>query len=686
MLALLPLCILGCGDRGSSGGGYFGTTERPGKSPHTFYVNNNSEAEYLDPGLTSESAGTTLVNDLFEGLAVLHPDDQRPTQAVATHWDQTEDNAHFRFYLREEAKWSDGKPLTAHDFVWSWQRVLTAATGARTATLMYPIKNGKLFHQGKLKRAGDKLYVIMTSENVTITGKPLSEQLADQNHELSQKGKDLGAAKVLSLGDKTKCNDNDDHYFEVEHNGAKGFLPGCALKQDKKSARVLVQTFDEDKTARFMPAGDLKSDPSVVGVKALDDHTLDVELEKPTPYFIELVSFATYYPVRKDIIDKFGDAWTRPENMVNNGPFIQKEHRFRYDMRLERNPHHYDHDKIKLHEVVLFMVPDYNATVRFYESGELDFIGQNTSLPTTHMDMLSKFDDFTRSDWLATYWYEFNVDKPPVDNVDVRRALNLAIDKRQLIDKVTRGGQRPATHYVPNFTGSGYTRAVEKEVAAGGDRFAGKGHDFDPALAREMFAKAGYEVDQRNGEWHCKDFPALEILYNTSEGHRKIAVAVQDMWKRHLGISVTLRNEEWKVMLKNLRDGHYQVARFGWVADYNHPHTWLDIFLSYSHGNWTNWADPKYDALVERAAATADPVRSIELYRDAEMRAIEGMARMPLYFYTKSTLIKPYVKGFYSNATNRHNLRWMWIDPDWKKNKENVPSYPPREFPEPGTL
>ncbi|MCA9619507.1 MAG: peptide ABC transporter substrate-binding protein, partial [Myxococcales bacterium] len=177
-----------------------------------------------------------------------------------------------------------------------------------------------------------------------------------------------------------------------------------------------------------------------------------------------------------------------------------------------------------------------------------------------------------------------------------------------------------------------------------------------------------------------------EILYNTSEGHRNIAVALQDMWKRHLGISVQLRNEEWKVMISNLREGNYQVARFGWVADYNHPHTFLDTFLSYSQNNWTRYEDPQLDAMVEKAARTADPDESIRLYREAEKRATDATTRLPLYFYTKSTLIKPYVKGYFPNGQNRHPIRWMWIDPSWKTDHDNRPTYPPEELPPPGII
>jgi ABC-type oligopeptide transport system substrate-binding subunit len=158
------------------------------------------------------------------------------------------------------------------------------------------------------------------------------------------------------------------------------------------------------------------------------------------------------------------------------------------------------------------------------------------------------------------------------------------------------------------------------------------------------------------------------------------------MWKRHLGITVSLRNEEWKVMLRNVQTGNYQVGRTGWAADYNHPHTFMETFLSYSAQNWTGWKSPEFDAQIEQAAATADPVASIQRYRAAEKLALDAMPRLPLYFFTKSTLVKPYVKGFYRNPKNEHQVRFMWIDPNWQRDRDNRPAFEIEQFPPPGRI
>jgi ABC-type oligopeptide transport system substrate-binding subunit len=254
---------------------------------------------------------------------------------------------------------------------------------------------------------------------------------------------------------------------------------------------------------------------------------------------------------------------------------------------------------------------------------------------------------------------------------------------------VTRAGQIPATHYVPDFTGRGYSEQVAEDRAAGADPFAAPDVLYNPERARALLGEAGYPVEREGDGYRASGFPPLEILYNTSEGHRNIAVAVQSMWRQNLGVSVTLRNEEWKVMLKSVRDGQFQVARGGMTGNYDHPHTWLDMFLSYSPQNWTGWADTEYDALIKAALVAPDaPDRkeSIRLYRKAEERAVAGMSRLPLYFFTKSTLVKPWVKGFYGTSRNARLIKWLWLDPAWRDNPGNEPALAPLELPEPGRL
>lgn len=664
-LLLLVIALLIGGGCTEEDDRYFGTTERTSSDWATFYVNNYDEPETLDPGFATDRAATTLLNELFEGLTVLHPKTMRPTPGVAERWDRSEDNRLFRFHLREDARWSDGRPVTAQDFVYGWHRVLAPGSSARMATMLYRLVNGKDHHQGKLRR--------LRSEQ-PLRREPTTRAAAEAT---------LPASTPVRLESTSPTPvDGVDWVRVARHDRVPRFDPTRAPSQQEPDAAVASPP------SGWVPASELELAPELVGVRATGEHTLEVELAEPTPYFLELTSYPTFFPVRRDLIERFAaegrpDHWYRPEHIIVNGPYTLQSWRFRYEIRMKRNPHYHGRDALRIHRIVWLEVADQHANMNLYKTGEIDFIGSNVSLPAAYMESLSKRADFRRNRYLATYYYMLNVAEPPLDDVRVRRALNLAIDKQLLIDTVTRSEQLPATHIVPDYIGSGYAAVARADRAAGTDPFAGPGHDFDPARARELLRDAGFTVSTEGNRYRTAGFGPLEILYNTSEGHRKIAVAVQDMWRRHLGISVSLRNEEWKVMLKSLQSGRYQVARFSWTADYNHPHSFLETLLSYSPQNWTGWKSSRFDETFERAAAIAEPVPSIRAYRRAEEIAIAAMPLIPLYFYTKSTLVKPYVKGFFENPKNEHLVRFMWLDPRWPHQPDDTPAFRIPEFPPP---
>ncbi len=776
--ALLALTLgAGCGGTEEA---YFGTTSRSSAfETTTFHVNNGNEPEYLDPGMAHDTASSALIHQMFEGLTAFGYGDMHPVQAGAIRYEKSADNRYFRFHLRPDAKWSDGKPVTAHDYAYAWRRVLRPITASQAATTIYSIKNAELFNQKKLlvtKAAtvlldspaatssgattlpeGTAVQIVAEGPKVVLTGfAPLAAPAAGRGVEFDKKagtlavagGKAEGASGglkdatvlVLDRGPSVECNGDPDHWFLVEKDGQKGYLPGCALGKAKGAELyALVERFDEWPTFApilaptpppapesapgdapkdapsdapggtpdapaveakkpalprgFVKLSALTEDDRVLGIHVADDLTLEVELERPTAYFLDITSTTMLFPVRHDVVEPFvakgePDMWTRPENIVSNGPFMLSDHKFRYELRLTRNPHHPDHDKLRFHEIVVSEVESYNATMNLYKSGDLDYLGDNSSLPTEYVKYLFQKEDFVRYLYASTYWYELNTKKPPLDDVRVRRALNLGIDKKTLVEYVTKGGQVPASHYVPEIIGLGYDEAVKEAKKAGTDVFEKPEYTFNPTLGRKLLGEAGFPVSEVNGQLTAKDFPPIEILYNTAEAHRNIALAVQDMWKKNLGITVTLRNEEWKVMLKNVRDGNFQVVRFGWVAEYNHAQTYMDTFMSFSPSNRTGWGSQEFDDAVKVAASTADPKASIQLYRDAERMAVDAMPKIPLYFYTKQTLIKPWVLGFTPNAKNLQLFKWLSIDPNQQTMpaKPQSPAFADVEFEPPGTI
>lgn len=574
----MPLAVLlsvlagACTDERASAD--FGHRNRAGKDPHTLYIDAAGEPETLDPGRSRDTGSRALIAQMFEGLSAFGPDGGL-VQGVATRWEGSADNTFFRFHLRPEARWSDGVPVTAHDFVYAWKRVLDPSFASPAADHLFVLRNGEAFHRG---------------------------------------------------------------------------------------------------------------DPRVtVGVHAPDDHTLEVLLERPTPYFLQLTALPVTYPVRRDVLERLGregraEQWVRPENIVVNGPYTLDTWKFRYEITMKRNPHYWARDELRIHRVVWAEIDNRHAAMNLYKAGELDWTGDTGFLPVEWIGALEGKRDFRRFPLLTTYWYELNTTQPPLDDVRVRRALDLAVDKRTLASTVARGGIA-ATHYVPANIGGGYAERVAADQAAHVDPFSLPNDGFDPERARALLREAGHAITAGpDGALRAEGFPPVELLFEASEGSRQFAVAVQDMWRRHLGVTVALRSEEWRIVVQDLRARRFQILRYGWAADYDHPHTFLSTFTTDSPQNHTGWSDPELDALVTRAAATQDVPESIRLYRQAEERAVRGMCRIPFYFYTGTTLVRPWVEGWAPNGMGIHLVRWLSAE------GQGAPLPAPRPFPPPGRI
>jgi oligopeptide transport system substrate-binding protein len=296
-------------------------------------------------------------------------------------------------------------------------------------------------------------------------------------------------------------------------------------------------------------------------------------------------------------------------------------------------------DKIKILEV-----ESYNTTLNLYRTGDLDWLGSNGALPSEFMDHLQTFKDFKRDPYLSVYFYWINTQAPPMDNVLVRKALALSIDRTAITTHITRSGQIPTADLVPDGL-AGY-RGLKRPL-------------FNPEEARALLAQAGYP----NG----RNLPSITLIYNTSEGHKQIAEAVQAMWKKHLNIDVKIENQEWKVFLKNLQMQQFQIARMGWVGDYPDPNTFLhDLLTTHSGNNHSNWKNKVFDAQVDAANSLSDPAQRLEGLRKAEAIAMDAQPLIPFYVYTRAYMTKPYVKGIWSNYQDHHPFKYMSIDPTYE--------------------
>ena len=357
------------------------------------------------------------------------------------------------------------------------------------------------------------------------------------------------------------------------------------------------------------------TDPSLLGFRAADDSTLVVTLHSPCAYFLDLCNFFTLLPVPPHVVEKYGDAWTRPEHIVSNGAFTLASWKLSRSFVFRKNPRYWNAAAVALESAEGLSTDNINASFNLYMSGVLDWTDSG-AVPQFVVPEIKKRADFHVAPYFCTYFYRFNVTRPPYDDVRVRKALFLAMNRHDIVDYVTKAGQEVAHSLVPPGI-PGYTEAHLP--------------DQDVAEARRLLAEAGYPDG--------KGFPRTELLFNTSESHKNIAEVIQQQWKKNLGIDVVLVNQEWKVFLATTQALDFWVARGSWIGDYLDPNTFLDMWQSDNGNNRTGFSDPDYDALVDRAARTVDPAERMALLHEAEDWVLNReMIILPVYYYVVQNL------------------------------------------------
>ncbi len=400
---------------------------------------------------------------------------------------------------------------------------------------------------------------------------------------------------------------------------------------DAKGNPVTKKVGDKD-----VPVPDMTKeiDPSKdVGVKALDDKTLQVTLESPTIYFLNLTAFPTLMPVCKAVVST-NDKWAADvTNFVTDGPFTLTEWSHNDKMTFVKNATYWDKDAVKLTKITYLMVTDESTALSMFQNGQMDV---GSTVPLSELPKLVASGDAKIFPYLGTYYYMFNVTKKPFNDVRVRKALTLAIDRSAITTSITQGGEVPATAYVPNGIADAAAGSDFRKV--GGTFYK----DANITAAKALLAEAGYPDG--------KGFPAFTLLYNTSSRHKSIAEAIQQMWSKNLGITCTLKVEEWGVYLDDRNNLNYQVARAGWIGDYMDPNTFLDMFVTNGGNNGTGWSNKAYDADIAKAKTTTDPVARMATLHDAEKILMTDMPIAPIYFYTNPVLITKHVMNFYQST------------------------------------
>lgn len=404
------------------------------------------------------------------------------------------------------------------------------------------------------------------------------------------------------------------------------------------------------KNARAINSGEI-SDLSALGVRAVSDRVLEVELEEPTPYFLSLLYHNVYFPVSKKNLEKFNAAqtrdslWTRPKNMVCNGAFTLDYWSINEKVSVRKNPAYRDAKNIFLNGVDYLPISNINTEDRAFRAGQLHI---TDSIAPSRIDAVKRGSPETlrRDDWLGVYYYMFNTRKPPFDDVRVRRAFAMSVDRRLIIDSFLKAGQKSAYSFVPDNC-DGYILEKSRKIK------------FDVSAARKLLAEAGYPGG--------KGFPRVRLTYNTSEQHKPIAEAVQQMWKKNLGVEVELYNLSWPAYLAARREGDFEIARSSWVGDFAAPESFLQNFESASGLNHTGFSDARYDSLLRAAALSKERSQRLENLADAEALMLESAPIVPLYFYARVYRISPMVENWTSNLLDYHDYKGVRLNPEAEK-------------------
>ncbi len=385
-----------------------------------------------------------------------------------------------------------------------------------------------------------------------------------------------------------------------------------------------------------------QKEPETLGVKAVDDATLEVTLTQPNAAFLAMLAHPSLVPLDKVLISRYGDKWTKPEHIVTSGPYKLSQWVVNERIVAERNPRYWDNAHTVINKVTYLPISSETADVNRYKAGEIDIV---YTVPINQFAQLKKTmgEQLDVSPQLATYYYEFNTTRPPFNDPRVRRALNMALDKDIIAEKVLGQGQRPAWLISQPDIGG---------VKLHNPEYASWPREKRIAEAKKLLSEAGYN------ETHPLVF---NLLYNTSESHQRIAIAASSMWKKNLGVEAKLQNQEWKTMLDAMHTHNFDAVRYAWIADYDDAATFLNNFRTGDSENTSQYSNPAYDEALRNAAKASDTTARGKFYQQAEDLLGQDVPAIPVYHYVRTHLVKPWVGGFTPDKLGYYYTKDMYI-------------------------
>jgi oligopeptide transport system substrate-binding protein len=645
LLSALTIIYAGCG-ASASNQVFFGKTDPP-RDNVLRYVS-GPEPESLDPQISDGQPEARIYMALYEGLVEYDPKTTVPIPALAERWETNKDSSEFTFHLRRDGRFSNGDPITARDFVYTIRRGMSPEFASRNAALAYYIKYAQAYNEKGLFVRDPK------------TGRFLLEQDLEEapatDDAAAKRKVPLTSQSVASVADEyppipeDKTPDADTEFHRFMHSPLRLTLPSDQKKRTKQiEANPKLKALIEGK--EFVPVK-----PEEIGVEAIDDYTLRICLAQPAPFFMSLLPHQFFRVLHQKTIEQHKGAWTLEKNIVSSGPF-KLERWSHYDrVVVSRDPNYHDAAMVKLDGIVFYLTGESATVMNLYKAGEIDAM-YNHAVQAQWVDTVERLKDYMDAPESAIEYWQFNTTKPPTNDVRVRKAFNMALDKKAL---GAWRHQKPLTGITPEGMFPGYPSP--------------KGDEFNPEKAKSLLAEAGYRNDA--GQFDPRKFPAdqMEINVNPDGANIPIAEFIQAQWKQNLGITLPIRIMEQKTFLAARAKLEYKgLGRTGWSADYMDPFTFLGLYYTAAGNNGTGWFDPKYAELLDEANSTFDRQKRFELMAQAEAIALAAQPVIPLVTTSARWLKKPYVKGMYPNPVTLLPWKFVYIERDPAKWDYSVP-------------
>jgi oligopeptide transport system substrate-binding protein len=639
LLASMAYTTLSCAVA-SSNELYFGKTTPPDRNIFRYVT--GDEPETLDPAVSDGQPEARIYMALYEGLVEYHPKTLEPIPALATHWRANNDSSEFTFYLRRNGRWSNGDPIDAHDFVYSIRRALSKDTASRTAGLAAYIKYAKAYNSAEV-------FVRDPSNGQFLLAKDFEEM---EPEPLSGSPLDPAKAEYEATAEDSQPP-ADTAFHQSLHTPLRLTLPG----DEKTRTKVLNANAKLKEAIGGKELVPVRAED--IGVEAVDQYTVRYSLTLPAPFFVGMLAHQLFRIVPRKVIEKHGARWAHAEHVVTCGPFKVKTWKPYDKLVVERDPMYWDAANVKLDEIHFFPMQDNPSIMNVYKVGEIDAV-LNHTVPNAWLHVVREKKDYMDAVEAAIDYLMINTTKPPMSDVRVRRAFNMAIDKQAWA--TWRKIVKPLTAFTPTRIFHNYPQP--------------EGDPFNPEEARRLLGEAGFPVTKNgDGSYSCPKFPVkdVEYIYNTQESNKAMAEWMQAQWKQNLGITVTLRNMDWKTFLVTKDKLDYKgFARGAWGADYMDPFTFLGIF--YAEDSGTGWHDPKYVSLLDQANRTLDHKKRYELLAEAEAYMLKAQPVIPLDTASVNWVKKPYVKGMYPNPASLYPWKYVYIERDQAKWDSGTPS------------